>query len=144
MYELLTGTQLFGVCMMGDDTQEDTDDDHLLEMHDILGQLPADIMALWPRAHECFGPNGERLSRREKEDDVDEKDDDDMGDDDMEDDEVFINDPLEVLFEQNKPADIDAEEAGAITALIRRILKYNASERPSAAEILQEKWLEEP
>jgi hypothetical protein len=130
--------------MMGDDTQEDTDDDHLLEMHDILYQLPADIVALWPRAHEFFGPNGERLNRREKEDDgggVEDRN--DMDDHDMDEDEVFINDPLEVLFERNKPADIDAEEAGVITALIRRILRYNASDRPSAAEIPREKWLED-
>ncbi|KAG7285230.1 hypothetical protein NEMBOFW57_009851 [Staphylotrichum longicolle] len=57
--------------------------------------------------------------------------------------EVFINDPLELLFEQNKPADIDADEAGIITALIRRILKYKASERPSAAEILKDKWFKD-
>lgn len=128
--------------MMGDDAQEDADDDHLLEMYDILGELPGDIMALWPRAHEFFGPNGERLNRREKEDDGDEEDIDD-GDEDSKDYEVFVNDPFEVLFEQNKPADIDADEASVISALIRRILKYKASERPGAAEILKEKWFED-
>ncbi|ROW07940.1 hypothetical protein VMCG_03421 [Cytospora schulzeri] len=45
IYELITGTQLFGVCLMGDDKEEDADDDHLLEFHDIIGQLPDNIMA---------------------------------------------------------------------------------------------------
>ena len=77
IYELLIGTQLFGVCLMGDDEEEDTDDDHLLEMHDILGVLPEKIMAAWPRAQKWFGINGERLNpRAEKYDDAEEADDD--------------------------------------------------------------------
>jgi serine/threonine protein kinase len=55
IYELLTGTQLFGVCLMGDDKEEDTVDDHLPEMHDIFSELPENIMTLWPRAHKWFG-----------------------------------------------------------------------------------------
>lgn len=52
----------------------------------------------------------------------------------------FINDPLEVLFEKNKPDDIDSEEAELITGLIRRILRYDPSERPSSAELLKDEW----
>jgi hypothetical protein len=52
----------------------------------------------------------------------------------------FINDPLEVLFDENKPDDIDAEEAKVITTLIRQILKYDPSQRPSAEEILGHPW----
>lgn len=55
----------------------------------------------------------------------------------------FINDPLEILFGKNKPDDIDAEEAKVITQLIRKILRYEPSERPTASELLQHKWFNE-
>lgn len=63
--------------------------------------------------------------------------------DDLEDEGLFINDPLEFLFKQNKPDDVAAEEAEVITTLIRRILNYEPSERPSAGELLWEKWFED-
>ncbi|KAI9830155.1 MAG: hypothetical protein M1819_005832 [Sarea resinae] len=52
----------------------------------------------------------------------------------------WVNDSLEVLFEQNKPDDIDTEEAKVITELIRSILQFEPSQRPSAEELLQHPW----
>jgi hypothetical protein len=73
----------------------------------------------------------------------DDMDEDEIDDYEMEDEELFVNDSLEILFERNKPDDIDVEEAGVVTTLIRRILKYDVSERPSTEELLKEKWFED-
>jgi serine/threonine protein kinase len=53
---------------------------------------------------------------------------------------MITDDPLETRFDKNKPDDIDAEEAKVITALIRRILRYEPSERPTAAELIEHEW----
>lgn len=169
IYELLTGNRLFSVYLIRDDEVDDTDDDHLLELNDILGDLPDDMMAAWTRSEMWFGPNRERLNPRAQSLDrgeertskdsheqagekselkqkpdggLDRIDGDDLNDG-IKDEELFINKPLEVLFEENKPDDVDGEEAAAITKLIRRILKYDPSERPSAKELLEDKWFED-
>ncbi|KAK3942500.1 hypothetical protein QBC46DRAFT_406245 [Diplogelasinospora grovesii] len=112
---------------MGFDNLDDMDDDHMRDLYDVLGVLPENLK--W------FGPNGKRINPyAEKHDDAEEQ---------AEDKEPFMNVPLEVLFERNKPDDIDAEEAAVVTTLIRHILKYDPSERPSAEELLKEKWLED-
>jgi hypothetical protein len=66
IYELLTGTHLFGVCLVGDDKEEDADEDDLLELNDVLGELPLNIMVLCPRPHGWFAPDEERLNPRSK------------------------------------------------------------------------------
>lgn len=168
---------------MGDDSQEEADDDHLLEFNDILGPLPDSWMEKWPRSHLWLGPNRERLNPRTEEDDkydayfkeltedeqqrqddedreeVDSdggsgsEDNDVTPDDDIppkgiiddnqplpSQEEPYINVPLETLFEKNKPVDMPASEARVVTSLIRRILRYEASERPSARELLEDEW----
>ena len=175
VYEVITGTQLFDVDSLRDDEEEEMDDDHLIAMRDILGELPEGIMRLWPRSRKWIGldegPCGPYTTRQgyDSDDSVadedagprgDKGDDDDSRDNDFgdrghgedgrnnpeyyagtdEDSELFAKFPLETLFYKNKPNDIDAEEAAKITALIRRILRYDASERPSVGELLKEKW----
>lgn len=175
---------------MGDDPQEDIDDDHLNELHDVLGPLPEAWISKWSRAHLWFGPNGERLNPRLDEEELEEEEaidedpseyedmqdlsedevdpavdernrDDDLSDGDPEDsvpttvladagptgpvtreDEIMatLSEPLEVQFEKNKPDDIDAEETKVITSLIRSILQYDRSKRPTAEELLQHEW----
>lgn len=179
VYELITGIQLFPVALLGDDSEEEADDDHLLEMHEILGNLPDKLMAAWPRSAEWFGPNGERLNPRanlaeenlaeldgdegsdhpvdedrKEADDAEEMDEFEAHLDDIEDSkiedlnmeedgELFVSKPLEDLFDENKPCDIGPGEARAITSLIRRILRYEPAERPSAAELLEEAWFKD-
>ena len=166
IYEFLTGTALFCVARYGDEDEE-ADDDHLLELNDVLEPLPESwLKEKWPRASKYFGPNRERLNPEMSIDDSDEedlgdeagKDLDDLEDDatDGEDDKQFdgdededggdaplINSPLEVLFERNKADDIDEKEAKVITSLLRRILKYEPSQRPSAAELLEHPWFQD-
>ena len=167
--------------MIGDDSQEEADDDHLMELNDILEPLPDSWLEKWPRSHLYFGPNRERLNpRAEKDIDVSgdneqnaehletsgpgsdnedgdvtpfegDRDDANNGDDfpevddpysDFETDGPFINEPLEVLFEKNKPGDISTAEAQVITSLIRQILQYDPSDRPTATQLLEHEWFE--
>jgi PAS domain-containing protein len=152
---------------------ESADDDHLLELNDILEPLPDSwLKEKWPRAGKFFGPNRERLNpyseedaEAEEMDDIDSEEMDDTGAEEMDNtdskeleeahqeeeeecddgddkmqDGIWINDSLEKLFEKNKPEDIDEAEAEVVTALIRQILKYEPSQRPSALELLQHPW----
>ena len=187
IYEFLTGTPLFCVSKIGNE-DESADDDHLLELNDVLEPLPDSwLKEKWPRADRFFGPNRERLNPYSEEnvgteelDDTDSMEMDDAGTEEMDDtsteemdteemdnaeteelgevqkdgeecddgnekmqDGSLINDPLEKLFEKNKPEDIDKAEAEVVTALIRQILKYEPSQRPSAMELLQHPWFQD-
>ena len=174
VYEFLTGTALFCVSKLADDEDEEADDDHLLELNDILEPLPDSwLLEKWPRAHKYFGPNRERLSPEmdieslegeifgdeagkdfndEADNDINDEPDENAtdrvegglrGEHEEQETGPWINSPLETLFAENKPADIDNAEAGVITSLIRSILKYNPSKRPSAIELLQHPWFKD-
>ncbi|KAF2230641.1 serine/threonine-protein kinase SRPK3 [Viridothelium virens] len=132
VYELLTGTALFCVESLGDEERDGADDDHLLDLNDVLEPLPDAWLKKWERADKWFGTNRERLNPRAAE----------TGDFKIEEigDGPFINDPLETLFDQNKPKDIDATEAEVITRLIRQTLQYEPAKRPTAAQLLEHPW----
>lgn len=110
-----------------EDDRKRTDDEHLLQMNDILEPLP-DIWLeeTWPRAKKYFGPGRQRLGTCS---------------DDQE--EPYIDDPLEVRFKEHKPNNIDDMEADVITSLIRSILKYDPLQRPSAEELLKHPWFQD-
>ncbi|KAH6980857.1 serine protein kinase [Ilyonectria sp. MPI-CAGE-AT-0026] len=130
VYELITNTQLFPVAPYGEGQETEEDDDHLLALNDILGDLSSDIMALWPRSGRWFGPDGERLNPRAEL----------PADDDLFNPELHVDDSLETLFGQNKPDDVDEAESAVIIALIRRILNYDPALRPTAEELLEDPW----
>ena len=48
LFEFLTGAPLFGIGTYGP-SHEDVDDAHLVELISVLGPLPADLHAQWPR-----------------------------------------------------------------------------------------------
>jgi non-specific serine/threonine protein kinase len=164
--------------MMGDDSQEGADDDHLKELNDILEPLPDSWLAKWPRSHLYFGPNRERLNPIREEVDIGDDDDQNAehmetpgGEGDNEDggtstresdredasdggdfvwedplfagDGPFVNEPLEVLVGKNKPANMSPAEAQVVTSLIRQILRYEPSDRPTATQLLQHEWFQD-
>jgi non-specific serine/threonine protein kinase len=184
IYELLTGVQLFNVYPVGNYYKDSDDDDHLLELNDVIESLPESWLSKWPRAHKYFGPNRERLVPEIDEDEDMEEDfkfangydtdldkyygegegyPDHMADEPVEYEnaeeydkislvdvgladeppQMITNDSLEVQFNKTKPDDIDSEEAKVITELIRKILRYEPSERPTAAELLQHSWFQD-
>lgn len=173
IYELLTGLPLFSVHKFTRDEDERADDDHLLDLNDILEPLPDAWLQQdkWPRASLYFGPHRERLDPDASEgnnydqDDREEREDQGVGDGDLtktnqalggEGEEVeeepeirnlgkdgpWIAPSLEDKFKENKPDDIDEAEAQMVTSLIRSILKYEPSQRPSAAQVLEHPWFQ--
>lgn len=123
----MTGVPLFSIVVYYDDDRETADDEHLLQMNDILQPLPdVWLQEKWPRARNYFGAGRERLGPRPDGQD-----------------EPCIDDTLEVRFKEHKPDDIDDLEAGLITSLIRSILRYEPSQRPTAEEILKHPWFHE-
>ena len=59
MLKLFTGVSLFVVDDSGDVTE--TDDDHLLQLNDILGPLSPLIMLQWLRAATYFITDGQKI-----------------------------------------------------------------------------------
>lgn len=68
VFELLTGRPLF-VRLEGLDGDaegdEQTNDEHLIQLSEVLGPLPAALAGRWRRRESYFGPDGERLRIRE-------------------------------------------------------------------------------
>lgn len=135
MYEFLTGDVLFGVMVIGT-TQEDcddADDDHLLQLHNILRPLPDSLMRAWPRASAWFDSEGNPVPQA----DMDESG---NGEKLEGEDRLGVYDTLEQRFAKAKPADIDDDEAAVVCKLIREMLAYDPAERPSAADLLKHPW----
>lgn len=126
VFEFLTGRTLFAVGIWGrcEEAENDADDDHLTQMHNIIEHLPDSIMDAWPRKDKWFA---EGMVPKPPEG--------------ME--EPVIEDPLEKMFAEEKHPDINDEEAEVVCGLIRSILVYDPAKRPSAEEILEHPWFKE-
>lgn len=165
LFELITGHQLFQVWgLEGNRYDETTNDEHLIQVTEMLQPLPETLSSKWPRASSYYGPNGERLDAQDDMCDPDgesnterlDSDDDlpgvragDWADDgtdtDSSTDQVPLAssrryDSLEARFRAVKPADIDEKEEMEIVQLIRLALQPDAVKRASAAQLLQQAW----
>jgi serine/threonine protein kinase len=123
IFEFLTGGSLFALMMLGHNQkeQEDTDDDHLVQLNDVLRPLSDSMMELWPRASKWYTPDRRRLQP-------------------YSDEEPYIHDSIDVLFAKNKSPEVDEEEAATVVSLMRQILEYDPALRPSADELLKHPW----
>lgn len=126
IFEFLTGRALFAVMMLGNDQkeQDDTDDDHLIQLNDVIRPLPDSIMAAWLRASKWYGPDRQRLQPYANG-------------------EPYIHKSLEVLFAEHKSAEIDDRESAVLCSLMRQILEYDPAKRPSAMDLLKHPWFSE-
>ncbi|KAF1951326.1 kinase-like protein [Byssothecium circinans] len=126
MFEFLTGRALFAVMVLSHDQneQDDADDDHLIQLNDVIRPLPDSIMAAWPRASKWYGPNRKPLQP-------------------YSDAEPYIHKPLEVLFAKHKSDEIDDSESEVVCSIIRQILDYDPAKRPSAEDLLKHPWFSE-
>lgn len=156
LFEFLTGLPLFQIPPISG-RPEVMIDYHLIQMTDVIHPLPETLLEKWTRAGRYFGPDGERLDCQPRDFDGSDSADSDFGGDDdegydddsvdMEEDDLGEHEPpqrhdsLENLFRANKTADIDEEEASEITGLLRWILQYDATKRPSATELLEHPWI---
>lgn len=148
LYEYLTGQPLFEIPPLPSGLDEVRDDDHLIQLSEILGPIPLHFLQKWPRADRYFDLNGQRkpaagnpielhfrarLGRNSKSA------------------EEFVSppaplDPLEKLFHKNKPLEFDDDsenEENTIVALLRSILRYDPHDRPSASDLLEHIWFKE-
>lgn len=126
IFEFITGRPLF--CVPGYSPSEKEDDDHLLQLKDILGPLPDHLYQLWTRSSNYFdagriqynGFFGEVLEGT------------DLLSAKME--------PLEQFFGSVKPESMTTKEGKAVTVLLRRLLQYDPAKRPTPTEILEDLW----
>ncbi|KAF9876997.1 serine/threonine-protein kinase SRPK3 [Colletotrichum karsti] len=156
VYELITGVGLFEISPFGL-SDEAMKDEHLIQMTDILGPLPDEFLSSWPAVSRYYGPEGERLDARPRDFDEDDSVGDDNSDyedseEEFDDEEGFefdmgdrkppkVHDSLEKLINTHKPAGVDDEEEKQIVGLLRSIFQYSPDERPSAADLLQNRWI---
>ncbi|KAH6632835.1 kinase-like domain-containing protein [Chaetomium tenue] len=191
VFELVTGRNLF-VGLEGLDGHEASDeginDEHLIQLSEVLGPLPAELASHWRRRGRYYDTDGKRLEATinhggagdESDDgdgmghdgvngddfvDLDDGDDGDDGNDGndgqaqgeaipdlpMDDDMSESSDfwlanvgeflPLEDQLRDLKPEDMDDAEMDEVAGLLRWILEYDASKRPSAEAILAHPWL---
>jgi serine/threonine protein kinase len=129
IYELLTGQLLFQVTGLSAILQEQNDDDHLLQMVATLGHPPPEIFAEWPRRDRYFDENS-RLIRS------------DVSSPDVADGESFQGPSLEEASKEPTPKGMTAEEVTQVLSLLRRILKYEPSGRPSTSDLLSDPWFQ--
>ncbi|KAM0280473.1 hypothetical protein ACHAQH_004052 [Verticillium albo-atrum] len=153
IFELLTGMPLFQLAPIGS-ADESLDDDHLIQFAEIISPLPDGLLSMWPRAGRYFGPKGERLdvwptfSREDSSlsgEDDDYEEGEDFGDDVVEFPREDLAPPLpcdslEKMFRDNKPEDVGEEEERIIVSLLRWILQYDVSERPTVEQLLEHEW----
>jgi non-specific serine/threonine protein kinase len=138
MFELLTDHSLFELFSFS--RQQDViDDDHLIQLLEIIDPLPEDMLAKWPRYSLYFSLDGERLNARPSDYDKSQ-----VG-------RAIRSKPsnsgppapfpsLEDKFHEYKPSDMNDAESKEIISLLRDILQVNPLKRPSAAQLLRRPW----
>ncbi|KXJ93735.1 kinase-like domain-containing protein [Microdochium bolleyi] len=124
VFELITGTPL--LCIPYSEGLER--DDYVIQLTARLGPLPDHLFQAWPNSSLYYTPEGELYNSE-------------LGGvpDGSTEPLLLEQETMEECFDQAEP-DVDDAEALQIKGLIRRILKYGPSERPSAAGILLDPW----
>jgi serine/threonine protein kinase len=127
-FEFLTGTPLFAVFHMAGTPQRETDDDHLLQMIDIIGHLPPELCSHWTRYDRYFDKSLGKIRTN-------------VGEGDSVEEELITSPSLEDFFKESKPKEMNDAECADVIALLRSILQFNPDMRPTANEILQHPYM---
>ncbi|KAK6502367.1 hypothetical protein TWF506_002948 [Arthrobotrys conoides] len=120
MFEMFVGKKLLAVMpLMPGSNIDNRNDDNLLQMHQILGPLPENLLVKWTRSGKYFRPGS-----REHYNSL------------IEGPEGIPNlgPNMEAMIRQ---AVTEEEEAGVIISLLREMLNYDPLKRPSALEIMK-------
>ncbi|CAK7224484.1 hypothetical protein SCUCBS95973_005533 [Sporothrix curviconia] len=137
VFELVTGQQLFCLPWVLDETDEEHDDEHLLQMVSLLGPLNDAAWARWKRLSRYYsvGDSGQRtlFSMNVVEGEPIRR---------PEDSHPWNLQTMEQVFDRLAP-DVSDAETRETKRLIRHILQYDPAQRPTAAEILQDPWFQE-
>lgn len=120
IFELLTGKPLFEFSRS---KKKEMDDEHLIEMNSIIGPLPSQLSGKWKPTNafsKYVGANGQITPPPDLKNTL----------------------LLEAKFDQLRPDVIDDDEAKQIKVLMRNMLQYDPSKRPSATELLSDSWIQ--
>lgn len=126
LYEFLIGSCMFNTPPLAPspDHQDQINDGHLLNMIELLGPLPPQLLPKWPRSHKYLHPDGKIFN-------------------------VIVDRSIEALlsfesikttFVLDKPPELDDEEGYVILNLLQSMLNYDPAKCPSAVEILDHPW----
>ena len=128
-YKFVIGMTLFDTPPLSPlpDRQDLINNGHLLDMIELLGPLPSQLLSKWPRSHKYMHPD-EKLFNV-------------IVDGPME--QLLPSESIETVFGLNKSTELDDEEGHVILNLLRFILNYDSAKRPSAVEILDHPWFKD-
>lgn len=131
VFEFVTGRPLFVVDNTGD--EDETNDDHFLQLFSTIGPIPRDILSKWARSDVYFNLDGENIKSY-------------IGElpEGFDLNEIQNQPLLEELFDQERPAEMSDEDLKQIKHILRWTLQYDATKRPSASELLNDSWFSEP
>ncbi|KGO78238.1 hypothetical protein PITC_036060 [Penicillium italicum] len=122
IFELITGQPLFCI-----PCSEMEDDDHLLSLTAQLGTLPDELFKHWTTSSLYFTPERQLFNCQ-------------LGGVPFGEEPLLLEQTsMEECFDRAGP-DLDKEEAIKVKALIRWILQYDPTKRPSPAKILSDPW----
>ena len=129
LFEFITGSSLFVVVYSGDDDADN--DDHLLQLFNVIGKLPEYVLSNWSRSSTYFDSSGKEIKNY-------------VGDlPEGFDPQSILSFSLEEFFDHEKPPDMSIEDSEACKRLLRWILQYDATQRPSTRELLEDPWFAE-
>ncbi|KAH7183568.1 putative serine protein kinase [Fusarium flagelliforme] len=125
VYELVTGEQLF--CVPGYSNKTYENDNHIFELEAKLGPLPDELYNLWETSSQYYTKdrklyNCELGGVAEGEEPL-----------------MLEQVSMEATFDLTNP-ELSVEEGDKVKRLVRQILQYDPSKRPSAEEILSDPW----
>jgi serine/threonine protein kinase len=132
MFQLLTDSSLFQVePLEGDTFDEEANDEHLIQISEILSPLPEDLFKLWRRGREYFDANGHRIELGGTDDDEGVP----LAD-------VPRCETLGMLLNKRKSYEMNAHQEKELASLMCWILQADVKRRPSIAQILQQPWFQ--
>ncbi|KAF5649672.1 CMGC SRPK kinase [Fusarium sp. NRRL 52700] len=149
VFEMLTGRPLFVAIqsLEGEDYDETSNDEHLIQLWEVIGPLPKRLLEKWRRANQYFNTSGKRLKIKPQDDDYVSGDEDMESDDGTEESDgpplAYLGEflSLEDQFMAERPDDIEKAEANEILELLRWIFQYDAADRPSTSDLINHPWL---
>ena len=132
VFQLITGRSLFAVSSWAaptaDDPQAESNDDHLLQMIDMLGMLPPTLREKWPRLSRYFDSDLELIRS-------------DVGSNEVALCEASTGPDLAQRFTKSRPIGMGEAEAAKVLILLRKVLRYQPSLRPSIEQLLEDDWI---
>ncbi|KAM0242289.1 hypothetical protein ACHAP5_007229 [Fusarium lateritium] len=143
VFEMVVGRPLFvGIqSLEGQSYDEISNDEHLVQLWDVIGPLPKSLREKWRRADQYFSSTGERLQGTDDLDD--EPPSPTQSDEDLPLACVGNFQSLEDQFRAEKPGTIDETEEKEILQLLRWAFQYDPAQRPTTKDILHHPWFRE-